>query len=119
MGKPRYSGQAYISVPVSDIDKSEAWYQRILGLTTLRRLDEPPWCEMATPVDGLIVGLAEVSKINAGDIALTLVVEDLDDARQTLIDAKTAVSEVVEAGDNTRIFSALDPDGNTVMFREG
>jgi catechol 2,3-dioxygenase-like lactoylglutathione lyase family enzyme len=114
-----YNQHATISLPVADLKKSERWYCDVLGLTTTTRLNDPPWCELQTPVPGLSVGLAEVDKVRVGDSMLTLTVVDVDVARDQLLDKGADVSEIVNIGDITRVVSVMDPDGHTVMLREG
>lgn len=113
-----FAGYAVVSLPVSNLDKSERWYADTLGLTTINKLDDPLWCEMKTAVDGLLVGLAEVDKVRVGDAMLTLTVENLLAAREHLLDKKSDVSEIVTVDGVARMVTLLDPDGNALMLRE-
>lgn len=114
-----YVGEAVVTLPVSNLRKAQRWYTQTLNLQTLRALDDPPWCEMTSSVDGLRIGLAEVEYIRPGGITLTLTVVNVDEARETLLAARVDVSDVVSVGDVTRVLSLLDPDGNPLMLREG
>jgi len=113
-----YSGDGLVSLPVSNLDKSERWYAKTLGLETTRKIDDPAWCEMATPVAGLSLGLAEVDRVRAGDSMLTLMVDDVVAAREQLLDRKADVSEVVIVDSVARVVTLMDPDGNALMLRE-
>lgn len=113
-----YSGYAVVSLPVSNLDKSERWYSRTLGMATTRKLEDPPWCEMSTAIDGVLLGLAEVDKVRVGDATLTLTVNDVNVARTQLIERGADVSEVLEIENVARVVTLLDLDGNALMLRE-
>lgn len=112
-----YTRTALVSLPVTDIVKSERWYRDVLKFDTLRTLDIPPWCEMQTPVEGLMIGLAEVTVVRIGDTALTLSVVEIENCRKHLVKCGCDVSEIIEVDTIARVFSVLDPDGHTIMFR--
>lgn len=113
-----FSGNGMISLPVDNLARSERWFREMLGFATVRRLEEPPWCEMQPPAGGPTIGLAEVHKVRTGDAMLTLGVEDLDAARQHLVERKVDVSEIVTIEGVARVVTVLDRDGNALMLRE-
>lgn len=113
-----FAGNGVISLPVDNLDKAERWYARVLGFSTTRKLDDPPWCEMSTPVAGIALGLAEVDKVRTGDAMLTLMVTDIAAAREALVAAKADVSDIITVDGVARVVTLLDPDGNALMLRE-
>ena len=114
----KYTGQAVLALPVSNLDKARGWYLRVLGLREIRLLDTPPWCELETHVPGLTLGLAEVDPVRTGDAALTLEVEDLDLVHTKLCEAGEDISEITDKAALPRICTLLDPDGNAILLRE-
>lgn len=114
----RYTGNGMISLPVDNLDKSERWFCETLGFATIRKLAEPPWCEMQSPAGSLTIGLAEVDRVRIGDAMLTLSVEDVAAARQSLLDKKADVGDVVTVDGVARVVTLLDRDGNALMLRE-
>ena len=113
-----FGERAIISLPVSNLERSRRWYVEMLGLKAQRCLADPPWCELSTPVPGLLVGLAEVDPVRVGDAALTLTVRDLDAARSQLAEKGADVSAVIAVPGVARMVTLMDPDGNALMLRE-
>ena len=113
-----FQGRAIISLPVSNLERSRRWYADMLGLQLERRLGEPPWCELKTPVPNLFLGLAEVDPVRVGDAVLTLAVRDVQAARRQLLEKGAEVSEAVHVPGVARMVTLMDPDGNAVMLRE-
>ena len=55
-----------LSMPVSDLEKSIAWYKDVLGFSLLYKMEDIGWCEMQSPVADVNVGLSMVEKPNPG-----------------------------------------------------
>ncbi len=53
-----YDGGLTCAIDVSDLKRSVAWYQDVLGLTLQYQLDDMGWCELETEVKGVNVGLS-------------------------------------------------------------
>lgn len=115
-----YDGGLTCSFNVSNLDRSIAWYQEILGFTLLYRVDELGWCELATEVPGVNVGLSEVEQVDRGGNAiLTFGVRDVEHARRLVeraevkFDGSTRMHEGM-----VKLATFFDPDGNALMFYE-
>ncbi|MBQ0927364.1 VOC family protein [Saccharopolyspora endophytica] len=101
--------------PVSDIDVSAAWYERLLG----RPAD-------ARPMDGLAdwhvtsSGWVQVfqSPEHAGSTLLNLTVDDLDATIADLADRDITVGEVQSGAQIVRFAAVHDPDGNRITLVE-
>jgi hypothetical protein len=50
------------------------------------RVDAFGWCEMATAIPGVSVGLSEVENVTPGTITLTFGVEDIEASRRAMED---------------------------------
>ena len=54
-----YVPELTASMGVTNLDKSINWYQSVLGFTLMYRTDEIGWCELATAIPGVSVGLSQ------------------------------------------------------------
>jgi catechol-2,3-dioxygenase len=59
MPAPAFTGISHLDLSVSDVEASSAWYERVLGLRRLRRVDLPSrtMIVMLAKDAGLVVGL--------------------------------------------------------------
>lgn len=105
---------------VSDASRAASWYGRVLGSRVVSTIDEFGWVEVTTSSPGVTLGLTEVpTGVSNRGAVLDFEVADLEQVRQAL----TANGATVEAGSTeiagvARVLSALDPDGNRLMFFE-
>jgi predicted enzyme related to lactoylglutathione lyase len=113
-----YDGGLTCSLDVKDMTSSIAWYQDVLGFRLLYRLDDMKWCELATPVARVNVGLGQVENpVVKGGATLVFGVMDIDAARRTLeqrqvrFDGPTHTIEGM-----VRLATFYDPDGNKLML---
>lgn len=112
------TGHMTLSLQCKSRRASAEWYQRELGLKLLYDAAEIGWCELATPTEGINVGLAEVRepKVGAGAVP-TFGVADLDAARAKLeargvkFDGKT-----ITIPNMVKLATFFDPDGNALML---
>ncbi|MFG0286094.1 MAG: VOC family protein [Phycisphaerales bacterium JB039] len=113
-----YDGGLTLSMQVKSLEKAAKWYQETLGFNLLYKLDDMGWCELATEVKGVNVGLSQVEKpqVGAGPVP-TFGVKDIDAARAKLeardvrFDGATQViPEMV------KLATFYDPDGNALML---
>lgn len=115
-----YNGGLTLAIQVKNMKKAQAWYSDVLGFTTLYAVDDMGWCELATEVKGVNVGLSQVEepKTGAGPVP-TFGVKDIDAARSEL-----ESKEVRFDGDTqtipgmVKLATFFDPDGNALMLYE-
>jgi predicted enzyme related to lactoylglutathione lyase len=107
-----------IAMDVKDRKASTAWYERVLGFRMLYDVPEIGWCELATEVPGVNIGLSDVEKVSAGPgLVPTFGVKDIAAAR-----AKLEAHKVKFDGP-TRTYPGMvmlatffDPDGHALML---
>ena len=113
-----YDGGLTCALNVTDLEKSLAWYQGVLGFKLLYKMDEMGWCELATSVERVNVGLSQVEEAGGkGGATLTFGVTDIDAARKQLegqdvrFDGPTQTIEGM-----VKLATFYDPDGNALML---
>ena len=108
-----------LAFSVRDRKAAADWYVERLGFTLLYDVAEIGWCEIATPVPGVTLGLAERQEVLIGGPVPTFEVEDLDSARATL-----EAQEVLFDGENlvheglVKLATFFDLDGHALMLAE-
>jgi len=137
-----YNGGLTLSFQVSDRKRSAAWYQEVLGFTFLQSLvcntnrcptgvttqdprltrgldvEDIGWCELATEIKGVNVGLSQVEKpkVGAGPVP-TFGVEDIDKARKKLEANDVRFDgDTIEFPGMVKLATFYDPDGNALML---
>ena len=115
-----YDGGLTVAFDVKDRQASVRWYQDVLGFKLLYEVAEMGWCELATEVPGVNVGLSEVEQPKVGHGPTpTFGVKDLDAARR-LLEAQDVrfdgPNRVIEG--MVKLATLYDPDGNTLMLYE-
>ena len=118
MPKFEFEGGLTAAYEVSDVSKSIAWYQDVMGFTLQYHLEEMGWCEMMSFIPKVSVGLSQVEnpKVEGGP-TLTWGVKDIDAARSELeskgvkFDGETRVIP-----DMVSLATFFDPDGNHLML---
>lgn len=114
-----------VPIPVTDVDRAKAYYVENVGFG----LDHD-----VSPADGVRVvqltpngsscsivlgqGLPGLSAEPGSVRGLHLVVDDIDAARQMLIDRGVVVEAVADLGGGIRMAGFADPDGNTWALQE-
>ncbi|MGZ8997287.1 MAG: VOC family protein [Allosphingosinicella sp.] len=116
----QYDGGLTCSLGVTNLERSLAWYRDVLGFDLLYRRDDIAWCELATGVARVNVGLSErQERGGAGGATLTFGVEDLDAAKAALDEHGTRQDgEIMEIPGLVRLLTFFDPDDNALMFYE-
>lgn len=113
-----YDGGLTCAMGVSSLDKAIAWYQDILGMTLLYRLEDMAWCELSSSVARVNVGFSEVEEPGGkGGATLTFGVHDIE-AAKTSLDAAGIRQDgpIQEIPGMVRLLTFYDPDGNALMF---
>ncbi|MCS6800036.1 MAG: VOC family protein [Myxococcota bacterium] len=113
-----YDGGLTCSMHVTGLDRAIAWHRDVLGFRLRYRLDEMGWCELATPVHGVSVGLSRQPHVAPeGGATLVFGVRDIEVARRNLeargvdFDGPTSTIEGM-----VRLATFRDPDGNILML---
>ena len=113
-----YNGGITCTLGVSDLKKSVAWFQDVLGLNLEYMMEEMGWCELKSPTNGVWLGLSQVESVKVGGgSTIVFGVSDIDHARSELeknnvrFDGETRTIEGM-----VRLCTFFDPDGNTFMF---
>ncbi len=127
-GAPGHAGTegSYFSVIVSDIEKSAAWYRRVLGLEEKTRLDGGGQFQIVNlHGPGLFVELiATDSALDRpegrieGPFKVGLLVPDLDHFLTRLPESMQRPELVTDTRNALRLVQILDPDGNTVQVMQ-
>lgn len=115
-----YEGGLTCAMQVADMNRSMDWYKDMLGFTPLYRMDEMGWCELASPIERVSVGLSQVEAPEVrGGATLTFSVKDIDTARKQLEDDGVMFDgETITIDGMVRLATFFDPDGNKLMFSE-
>ena len=113
-----YDGGLTCALEVKDRKAAAKWYQDVLGFKLIYDVEEIGWCELATCVERVNLGLSEVEEPQVkGGTTLTFGVKDIDAARKQLestgvrFDGPTRVYEGM-----VKLATFYDPDGNTLML---
>lgn len=115
-----YVPELTASMGVTDMDRSIAWYESILGFTLLYRADEIGWCELSTKVPGVNVGLSQVQTVPQGGGATNVwAVADIDAAKAHLDAHGVRQDGGVQHIDGlVKLVTFFDPDGNAMMLSQ-
>lgn len=115
-----FDGELTLALQSSDLDRTIAWYQSVLGFTLLYKADQMAWCELSTAVARVNIGFSEVEAVGTGGGATpTFGVTDILAAQ-----AAMAAHGVRTDGDIqhipglVKLLSIYDPDGNNLMLAE-
>ncbi len=115
-----YNGGLTCALEVSDLGRGIAWYQEVMGFKLLYQVDDLAWCELATDVKGVNLGLSQVEKPKPqGGATLTFGVEDIAAAKRALEGFKVEFDGDVQVHEGmVKLLTFYDPDGNKLMLYE-
>jgi predicted enzyme related to lactoylglutathione lyase len=113
-----YNGGLTCSIQVQDMDESIKFYQDVLGFKMLYRVDEIAWCELATEIKGVNIGLSQVEKpAKLSGTKLTFGVHNVDQTRKMLEQKKVRFDgPTIEIPGMVKLATFFDPTGNALMF---
>lgn len=112
-----YDGGLTLSLPISDLEKSIAWYQDVLGFELLYKMDEMGWCELKSGVERVNVGLSVTERSNPGGATPTFGVTDIEAARAALAAKDVKLDgDIQTIPEMVKLQTFYDPDGNSLMF---
>ena len=107
-----YSENLVISVGVSDMEKAIEWYQDVLGLELVYKLEKYGWCEMATATKHVTIGLGQTEELKPGSTTPTFGVEDIGEARKHLESRDVRFDgDTYELEGMVKLAMFYDPDG--------
>ncbi len=115
-----YRPELTASLGVTSLDSAIDWYQRVLGFTLLYRADDIGWCELATAVPGVNVGLSQNESVAVGGGATNVwAVGDILAAKAHL-DAHGVRQdgEIQHIPGLVKLITFYDPDGNAMMLSQ-
>lgn len=117
-GNLGFDGGLTCAIQVKDLKAAVQWYGGVLGFKVLYQMDEMGWCEMATPVNRVNVGLSQVEKPEVkGGATLTFGVTDIDAARKELEGKDVRFDGATQTiPDMVKLATFFDPDGNHLML---
>jgi catechol 2,3-dioxygenase-like lactoylglutathione lyase family enzyme len=113
-----------VPVPVADVDRAKAFYEGAgfeLGVDTqmgdtMRVVQLTPPGSACTIVFG--TGMPDISDMVPGSVrGLHLVVDDIDEAREALIERGVEVDQVTDFS-QVKYAAFRDPDGNSWLLQE-
>ena len=107
-----------ISIPVSSLKRSLAFYGDKLGFSLQLRDDRLGWAELASDSRAVRIGLAEVQEVKRGGPVLVIEVEDIEAAIETLSELKVEASEITDVTGIARVATLDDPDRHLLMLRQ-
>lgn len=115
-----YVQELTASLAVSDIERAIAWYQEVLGFTLLYRAEEIGWCELATHMPGVNVGLSEAMEVREGGGATNVWgVADIEAAKAALDQHGVRQDgEIQTIPGLVRLLTFYDLDGNAMMLSQ-
>lgn len=114
-----------IPLPVSDVDRSIAFYVDQLGFAKdvdVRPAENIRVVQLTPEGSGCSIGFGTGLDVYAGEPGsvrgVHLVVQDIGEARAELIGRGVEVSEIHDFGGGVKGASLSDPDGNTFELQE-
>ena len=113
-----FNGGLTLSMQVKDRKASAKWYSDTLGFQLLYDVAEIGWCELATEIKGVNIGLSDNQKpkTGAGPVP-TFGVKDIDHARSQLESKKVRFDGPThEFPGMVKLATFFDPDGNALML---
>ena len=121
---PNFNGTITLATNVADLDAAIGWYKAHLGFAEIFKVPEAGWAEVATPAEGVSIGLSQ--RAEAGDAGpvgsgTTPVfgVEDIDAARAELEGKGVRFEgDTVELPGMVKLATFFDLDGNTLMLAQ-
>ncbi len=118
MAEPiNYASGLTVSVSVSDMDRGIAWYEDVLGYKLLYRMDHIGWCELASSVKDVNVGLSVTEDPKPGGAVPTFGVADIEAAKAWLESKDVKIDgEIIQIEEMVKLLSFYDQDDNALMF---
>ena len=115
---PYYRPSVVVQLSVSSLDKSIAFYEQVLGFTTVERRDDLKFAHVETNVPGLQLGLGEGGTLKGtGAVVINFSVVDVVAARK-LLESRgvvfTGPTQIIPG--KVALAGFKDPDGNQLRL---
>ena len=109
-----------ISVNVSDLERSIAWWGEMLGFEPIYVMKEYGWCELSTSIEGVGLGLGQAEEVEvSGGVTPTFGVSDIDAARGHMEARGVRFDgDTYEISGQVKLCTFYDPDGNPFMLAQ-
>ncbi len=111
----------FVGYPFTEIERSRNFYEQVLGLEPSMVLEIHAgqfWIEYNIAEGCLAISNMWPPTGSQGGPTMALEVDDLDKARQELIDAGSPVNSEIMESSVCRFFLLSDPDGNPLMLHQ-
>lgn len=105
---------------VKDRQATIDWYGKYLGFTHAYSMDDMNWSEMATPIEGVSIGLySEAEFVPSESIVATWAVESVDATRKKMEDDGVEfLGETNEIAGMVRLATFKDLNGHLAMLSQ-
>lgn len=115
-----YDTHLVISISVSDLERSIAWYGEALGCELVYKLDQYGWGEVKTAFPGVTIGLGQSEEPpRPSSTTPTFGVKDIAAARKHLESAGARFDgDTYEIEGMVKLVTFYDPDGNSFMLAQ-
>lgn len=114
-----YTQNCVISVSVSDLERSIEWYHETLGFQVIYKLDDYGWCELASSIHNVSIGLGQVEEPKVEGPTPTFGVKDIEAARGYLESNDVRFDgDTQQIGEMVKLATFYDPDGNSYMLAQ-
>jgi catechol 2,3-dioxygenase-like lactoylglutathione lyase family enzyme len=115
-----YDGAITLSCSVRNLEDSIGWFKEVLGFEEVFKVPEVGWAEVASPVNGVTIGLGQNEEVDGrGGTTPVFGVTDIDAARVelegkgVLFDGDTQVIPGM-----VKLATFFDLDGNSYMLSQ-
>ena len=113
-----YDGGLTLSLSVTELDPAIGWYESVLGFKLIYRMDDMGWCELATGVNRVNVGLGARETHVPGGATPTFGVKNIEAAMASLKSRQVKLDDngIVTIPGMVKLLTFYDRDDNALMF---
>lgn len=115
-----WKGDITIAISVKDMKASVAWYEKVLGFSVIYAVEEMGWCEMATHMPNLSIGIGQTENPKPNESTTpTWGVNDIEKTRNA-IEAHGVRFDgpIRDVSGLVKLTTFYDPDGNPWQLSE-
>lgn len=107
-----------IDIPVSNLARSIAWYQSVLGSVVLMEVKEYGYVFLSTPCPAITLGMGEVREFQAGGCTPTWNVQNIEAGKAELEAKGVRFDGPIRDLGMVKLVTFYDPDGHPWMLAE-